>query len=491
MAGAYDSFLQTISIFVDGELVSSTTSGTIPSSIGDDAGRFQIGSEDSTTTALNFYDGVIDEVRVYNKPFTQSDARSLFDFGTTPIGYWGMDDGADAVSAQDKSGGAHHATVTIGASGTQTITAESWINGKPGKYGGGINLDGTDDFLSVADTLSNTMSVSFWVYPRSTSENLLSLNGSAYISASSGTLSATGFTSPIIYVDGVLTSTISANRWQFITVTTSTGISGSTIYFGRVASNYLNGKLDEVRMYNYVRTPKQIVEDMNAGHATVGSPVGSALVHLKMEEGQGTTLNNSGSDTTLTGTLSNAASPATSVSGWSYSGRVGRGLVLDGSDDVLTLTNKTSIDLNDNLAAGFSISTWISPESDGEGDLGQVFQKGTTTYLRVSNQDGSGNLDLEGSLALGTSNATVTVSDAFLINTWNHVSLVYTDDLDDEITLFVNGKSMGTSTNGSGGPAADTNNLLLGGTTTANFDGRIDEFKIYSSELSPDEVEID
>src|SRR3989344_5595589 len=171
-----------------------------------------------------------------------------------------------------------------------------------------------------------------------------------------------------------------------------------------------------------------------------------------MEEGQGTTLNNSGSDT-LTATLSNVASPATSASGWSYSGRVGRGLILDGDNDVVTLTNRTSIDLNDNLAAGFTISTWIYPESDGEGDLGQVFQKGTTTYLRVSNQDGSGNLDLEGSLDLATTDATVTVSDAFLINTWNYVSLVYTDDLDDEITLFVNGKNMNNSTNGSGAPA--------------------------------------
>lgn len=165
-------------------------------------------------------------------------------------------------------------------------------------------------------------------------------------------------------------------------------------------------------------------------------------------------------------------------------------LFFDGSDDVVTVTNADSIDLNVGLAADFTIEGWVRVNSDGEGNTGQIIWKGDNTYLRVSN-DGGGAANLDASLALGTANATVTITDGLTLNRWHHVAMGYTDDSDDEISVYIDGVLKGTSTNGNGSPAADTNNLLLGGSTSSNFHGFIDEMAVYNTQRTTAEITID
>lgn len=77
----YSASSQTVNIYVNGMLQSGTVTGTIPASIGDDAGRFQVGAEDSTTTAANFYDGIIDSLRIYNYVRTQDEVLTDYNDG--------------------------------------------------------------------------------------------------------------------------------------------------------------------------------------------------------------------------------------------------------------------------------------------------------------------------------------------------------------------------------------------------------------------------
>jgi len=88
-------------------------------------------------------------------------------------------------------------------------------------------------------------------------------------------------------------------------------------------------------------------------------------------------------------------------------------------------------------------------------------------------------MNIDASLDLATTDATLTLNNAAATSTWTHIAMAYDDDADDEIELYVNGVLKGTSTNGSGSLATDNNNLLIGGTTTANFHGFIDEVKMY------------
>lgn len=154
------------------------------------------------------------------------------------------------------------------------------------------------------------------------------------------------------------------------------------------------------------------------------------------------------------------------------------------------LAQSNAIDFDKNLAAGSTIETWFKVISDGENSTGEIYDKGTNTYARVTNE-GSDNLgDLEVSMDLAT-DATFTLVNAVTFNKWHHLAVTYTDDGDDEITVYLDGKSIGSSTNGVGAPATDTNDLLIGGDTSNNFHGYIDEFKIYAYERSPAEVKTD
>ena len=94
-----------------------------------------------------------------------------------------MDEGT-GTSVQDTSGNSLTATLTGGPIWTK------------GRLASGVQLDGSDDYLDVGTGPTAVNTVSFWIKPNTNSEHLLDLNGSAYISASSGTLSATGFTTP-------------------------------------------------------------------------------------------------------------------------------------------------------------------------------------------------------------------------------------------------------------------------------------------------------
>jgi hypothetical protein len=163
-------------------------------------------------------------------------------------------------------------------------------------------------------------------------------------------------------------------------------------------------------------------------------------------------------------------------------------LDFDGTDDVITITNATAIDFDTGLATGVTFSGWLNADAAGEGTGGQVFYKGANTWCRVDTL-GTTDLDFECSLDLATTDATLNVADALTTNTWYHFALTYADDGDDEITLYINGAKKGSSTNGVGGPATgDANNLLLGGTTTNNFNGTLDEFKVFSGELRQSQV---
>jgi hypothetical protein len=138
------------------------------------------------------------------------------------------------------------------AAGTATPTTETGSVRYSGSKSA-LSFDGASDYVTTGNIGSDIKTVEFWVYPTSTTNYFVDLNGSAYISASAGTVTATGFTSPTIYVNGAVSSTITANSWQHIAVTTATAINASSTNVGKISTNYLAGYIDELRISNSVR----------------------------------------------------------------------------------------------------------------------------------------------------------------------------------------------------------------------------------------------
>ena len=130
----------------------------------------------------------------------------------------------------------------------------SWITGK---FHQAYDFDG-GYYSNVGDISQEVKTVAFWI-SGTASGAVAYLNASSYISANATTVSTTGFTSPTIYVDGVAGSTIDS-EWHYVVVTTDTGIDASDVRLGSVASNSLDGALDDVKMYNYALSAREIAE---------------------------------------------------------------------------------------------------------------------------------------------------------------------------------------------------------------------------------------
>ena len=498
------------SIYINGAVSSTVTANvwqlvTITTNTAISASAFAVGKIGS-----NYFDGTIDDVRIYNRTLSPTEVRQLYSWAPGPVGYWNFNE-KTGQSASDTSGNSN--TGTLGANSGSSTDDPTWTTGK---IGGALNYDGSNDYVSTALTnTTNSFTWSAWVYPTSVSKDQMFLGQSTANSAFYFRINGSKAFISTRMVEGSTqrtltgTTTLRNNQWWYLTATydgsyirlyvngsldnTSSLLNETLMSWGvgRIGrwidsdQRSFVGSIDDVRIYSYTRTPQQIVEDMNAGHPIGGSPVGSQVIKYGFDEQQGITANNDVSaNSTVTGSVSGAT--------WKTKEncKLNGCLDYDGTDDVTTITNATTIDLNDNLASGFTASAWIYPDTAGEGSGGQIFYKGTNTWLRVDTLSG-GKLDIQASLDLATTDATLNVSAPITQSAWNHVALSYTDDADDEITIWVNGVAVGTSTDGAGAPAADTGNLLLGGTTTDNFDGKIDEFKLYSSELTKDQINID
>ncbi|RJR27994.1 hypothetical protein C4561_00620 [candidate division WWE3 bacterium] len=71
-------------VYIDGRAQFTSVSGTCPSSIFDSTSPFTIGA---LNTTQNFFNGLVDEVKVYNYPLTADQIRTDFNAGSVNFGY--------------------------------------------------------------------------------------------------------------------------------------------------------------------------------------------------------------------------------------------------------------------------------------------------------------------------------------------------------------------------------------------------------------------
>jgi hypothetical protein len=446
----------TFKFFINGEDMSDpANTSTVTATIYPATSNLSLGS------SLN---GNMDEVRIYNRALSAQEVSALYAFTGAPIAHWNMEEGS-GTTVNDTSGNANTGTLGTGSS------APSWISGKIGKA---LNFDG-NDYVGIGTTISGVQSIAFWVNPRSLSTSLLDLNGTNYVTLVSGTITVNNISSPTIYVNGKVSSSISLDSWQFVEITTATPITASLITLGKANSTFLNGKLDDIRLYNYARSAKENTEDLNSGHPAPGSPVGSALLNLKFDEGYGGTAHNSGNaGSTLNGTLSGATTPT-----WSSSGKFGKALLFNGINSYLSVIDNSAI--NFGTTKTFSISTWIKTSSSATQRITSKFQLSGGWYIYLYNSRIYSNVT-DGVNSAENYLSTTTLND----NAWHHVLVTYTNG--ESAVGYIDGKqepsfSISTIT----GTMDNGENLSIGG-QNQYFSGLMDEFKIYNFALSSNEI---
>ena len=488
-------------IYIDG--VHENTGTGVTGNVDTDKSLF-LGARNNSTYFLN---GTIDDVKIYN--YARSQRQIMSDMlanapaealakGGASVAHYKFDEGYGSTANDSGTGG-----------NNGTISGPDWTNS--GKLGKALDFIATNsDHVTVSSTVSDIGTVSFWVNPDTTTEYYIDLNGSAYIDSSSGTISATGFTSPSIYVNGVVSSTITAGSWQHVVVTTATGISGSAIDIGNIGANYLDGTIDEVKIYSFALTQDEILAEMNFGKAAIFGSTGTAsdgttadfssareycvpgdtstcnppVGEWKFDENTGTSTTYDTSNNSNNGTLTSMTE-----SSW-VPGKVGSALNFDGNADYIDVGDSSSLDMG---TSDFSYEFWMASSN--------AF---TSTKMVISKEDSSSNNDRWGvginsgkirpNLDTGgwySFDSTNTVNDG----SWHYVVATY--DRSDQLKLFIDGVQDGSvDISAESGVNIDNSyKFLIGALTetgTGNpinfFPGIIDQVRVYNYARTPAQI---
>ena len=494
---------------------------------------FNTGTMTIGLVGSNTMNGSIDDVRIYNRTLSAVEVRALYNWAPPAVARWSFDEGTGQY-AYDTSGNSN--TGTLGSGATPDSADPSWISGK---YGKALSFDGSNDYVSVTDPgsnsildVTNAITLNAWVkfttIPDSSGSYIISKgadmydllaynadNGKItfYLTTSGGVKSLkttdayndnnwhhiigtydkdAGSNNMKIYIDGLAvnstthTGTINADNNRL-----GIGIYGA-------ANNYeWGGKIDDVRIYNYARTQKQIVEDMLGSPKPVGAGGNAgqpAVAYYKFDEGADNTCSggvndacNSGSGgSSLDGAESGMAVPATSTSGWTNSGKFGKGLVFDGSNDYVDAGTNGSL----NIGTDLTLEAWFKTTSSS---VTVLLNKGTTSdWLYAASEEADGNMLCKiYQSGVGTGYLETVDLGTKVVNdgAWHHIACVVSGTT---LTQYIDGKVDATDST----PSGTRDTTSAGGfsigrfnwTTTYNWSGTIDEVKIYNYALTQDEI---
>lgn len=505
VAATYDgsSKASGVKLFFDGARISTTTVQDTLTTTTTNSIPLNIGSRNA---AAQYFSGQIDEARIYNRSFSPSEIASLYHWATGPVLDWSFNENT-GTSAYDTSTSGNVGAITgsvsfvpgkfgsaarFTTSNTDRVGNDSPINipanNQPQSITYWYRVDSNPAGPDVAVNILGSGSSALQCGIRSSTVMCWKNGGTELVNATTPTAGiwhhvayAFDGTTHKLYVDGVFQESSSVSADSGSATNVEIGYNGDS-----TAEDWENGEVDELKIYNYPITASQVVQDMNGNHPIGGSPIGSQVGYWKFDEladntcsgGTNDVCNSSSLTTTLDGT---------STASRTASGKLNAALDFDGTDDVVTITNTSSIDFDTGLSSGFTISAWVNPDTAGEGSAGQIFQKGSNTYCQLSS---STPFTVTCNLDYATADANTSVSSAMPSGSWTHVAMSYNSTAE-TISIWINGRKRATSSAGTGGKAADTANLLIGGGTSNNFDGKIDDVKVYSSELTVAEMQID
>ena len=477
----------------------------------------------SGTGVWDYYQGNIDELRIYRRALDTNEILHLSEWGPGSIVQYKFDEGSGS-SAYDSSGNA--------ATGSITEAIYS-----PGKFGTALDFDGSNDMVDANDvavtdfTDSTNFTVEFWMNRRTytTDDTVVAKKNDQLNSTAGWTIwvddttddvrlvvsdgdsanlhtvdSTTSFTSAgwyhvaVVYDDSASTaSKIYINGVDDSATNTTTGTFGSIASLAnavdlRVASESdsgvpFGGQIDDVRVYNYIRTGKQIVQDMNAGHPSVGTPVGSAVGYWRFDHALGTNADDA-TDNNNDLTLSAAS--------WISTGKFGS--AFNGTN--ATWASKTDDPDFDFVAAdSMTVSAWVKSDAAGNpGTREYVVSKGApgaagyALYFEATN--GYPVYAIDDDTSWTTPDFTATHSTDMYDATWHHV--VGVKDGTNTIKIYVDGIFRNTSASiAAEGTLANASSLVVGDSDAidngSEFTGDIDEVKIYRFALTSEEIKLE
>jgi hypothetical protein len=269
--------------------------------------------------------------------------------------------------------------------------------------------------------------------------------------------------------------------WNGDGVTCTIGVDNPT----PITTSYLNGALDEVKIYNYIRTQKQVLEDMSANAQASKNLVG----YWKFDEGGGTTAKDSsgkGNDLTVT------------TAQWKDTGKINKALDYPGNGQALT-ADSPALDFGTN---DFSVSFWANTRdytypkslvSMSKGD--QAYTAGHPGWEFGNGYSGAG---YTFAINDGTNKvqAVMPIDAGFrpadVQNKWAHYVFSVSRS-SGKVKLYINGTKQSTELDISSvtGSVDNVFGFQVGLINGWSIDGLVDEVKLYNYALSDSDVSAD
>lgn len=299
-----------------------------------------------------------------------------------------------------------------------------------------------------ADPIRAIKSLSFWVNPDNTTNYYCSLTSGAYITSTSGVISATGFTNPKIYVNGISSNTIVADSWQHVVVTFDS-IDADQFYIGRQGSNYFDGTMDEVRLYSRTLSDTDVLNLYN------WAP--DPIAYFPMDENTNSTTIQ---DLSLNG--NSGATSGLNRSSW-VPGKLGSAVrFLGTANQSITVNDSSSL----SLTGDFTISAWINPTTLTASTRYPLISKNTNLTTRSYEMSLYGD---EIRVYIGSgSNYVTTDASNLVVGNWYYITAKYSASAQ-TVTIYINGIPQTATTTGTiPNSISDLSNSLSLGTTTGS-----------------------
>ena len=472
----------------------ATTAGTMD---------FRIGSQSSSYNTIPWFNGLIDEVKIYNRALDADEIRQEYNAGAVahlgggtaasydpwggdpPVAWWSLDENT-GPTAYDRSGSGNDGT----------ISGATWAHGKYGPAlefsgNGNVNCGNNTSLTPASITIEGWVNLNNWasrhIMLAKWSGYTLEINSNATIAF--GLSGVAGASSPYYNSSP---STITWNEWHHLVCTWDDTTKGIAIYIdgqkvksdtlsGSIShstsslimaysSNELDGLIDDVKIYDYARTQAQVAWDYNKGkpvgwwkmdEATSGSAVGSD--NIKDSSGQGN--HGSGSGTNIAWTT----------------GRYGGALTFNGTDDYVDCGSGSSLNINNN----FSIETWVKTSQNTPGAIvmwGEAATGKRRSLFSWNGGSGNNRLYFSGYGAAANIDSGIRIDDGI----WHHCAV--TIDSSDFVRTYVDGVVGNTGSVTLVSYTFTGTHIGQNVNGTERFNSTIDDVRIYNYARTTDQI---
>ena len=356
-------------------------------------------------------------------------------------------------------------------------------------------LNGTNQFVTIGTPLSNNSSYTkeAWIFVTNSSgsRNIISsTNAPFWLNA--GALSAGHGGNYSQVVDPV---TITTNKWTHVAVTydaanttmrlyrdgslvnsntsVASNYSSETSYIGTHAGagSYLQGSVDEVRIWNVARTQAQLKQNLLYPPANNASGLAA---YYKLDDASGTTAINSTGGTN--GTLQNLPTWQTGPAQFASNS-----LNFDGIDDVVTIPDNNSLD----ITAAITLEAWVyATKNTGiQNVVSKSSQSINTGYIFPRSDNGWASAVMYLHIGGGWRQLSATYPS---LNTWNHLAATYDGTT---MRVYINGTQAASAAQ-TGAITANTNALALGNQPGYSefFGGTVDEVRVWNVARTAGEI---